>query len=302
MPSVPQKRLIVVAGPTAVGKTHLSILLAKKLKTEIISADSRQLFREMTIGTAKPTEAELTEVRHHFINHLSIHDNYDSGSYGRDAMEKMESLFQKHDQLIFCGGSGLYIKAVLEGFDQMPDIPEELRARVIQDYQREGLGWLQAAVEAADPDYYQEMDNKNPQRLMRALEIMRATGQPASSFRKNQKKVLSFDVIKIGLERNREDLYKAVDERVDAMMANGLVDEAKHLFPHKSINALQTVGYQELFDYFDGKYDLSEAVGLIKRNSRRYAKRQITWFKKDPEITWFEPHMIDEIMEYLNVK
>lgn len=302
MSVTPRKRLIVVVGPTAVGKTHLSIQLAKRFDTEIISADSRQIFRELTIGTAKPSREELGAVKHHFIDHQSIHDPYDSGRFGEEALKLMESLFQRHDQVILCGGSGLYIKSVLEGFDEMPDIPDEIRAQVINDYEQEGLAWLQSQVANSDPDYYSEMDTKNPQRLMRALEIFRATGNPASTLRKSKKRVLPFDVVKIGLELNREDLYKAIDERVDHMMAGGLLEEARQLYMHKSKNALQTVGYQEIFNFIDGEYDLEEAIRLVKRNTRRYAKRQLTWFKKDAEIKWFEPNRLDQVIEYLNGK
>lgn len=302
MSVTPRKRLIVVVGPTAVGKTHLSIQLAKRFETEIISADSRQIFRELTIGTAKPTQAELAAVIHHFIDHQSIHEPYDSGRYGEEALAKMESLFQSLDQLILCGGSGLYIKSVLEGFDEMPAIPDGIRKQVIEDFQREGLAWLQSEVERSDPDYYAEMDTKNPQRLMRALEIIRATGSPASTFRKSNKRQLPFEVVKIGLESNREDLYKAIDERVDKMMSDGLLEETKQLYEHKAANALQTVGYQELFNYIEGKYDLEEAIRLVKRNTRRYAKRQLTWFKKDAEIRWFEPNRLDQVIEYINGK
>ncbi|HEY5689849.1 MAG TPA: tRNA (adenosine(37)-N6)-dimethylallyltransferase MiaA [Cyclobacteriaceae bacterium] len=302
MSVTPRKRLIVVVGPTAVGKTHLSIQLAKRFETEIISADSRQIFRELTIGTAKPSQAELAAVRHHFIDHHSIHDPYDSGRYGEEALELIESLFQRLDQLILCGGSGLYIKSVLEGFDEMPDIPKGIREQVIKDYQHEGLAWLQSQVAKSDPDYYSEMDTKNPQRLMRALEIIQATGKQASALRKSKKRALPFDVVKIGLELDREDLYEAIDERVDHMMAGGLLEEARQLYLYKSKNALQTVGYQELFDFIDGKYDLEEAIRLVKRNTRRYAKRQLTWFKKDAEIKWFEPNRLDQVIEYLNGK
>lgn len=302
MSVTPRKRLIVVVGPTAVGKTHLSIQLAKRFETEIISADSRQVFRELTIGTAKPTQAELAAVKHHFIDHQSIHEPYDSGRYGEEALAKMESLFQSLDQLILCGGSGLYIKSVLEGFDEMPAIPDGIRKQVIEDFQREGLAWLQSEVETRDADYYAEMDTKNPQRLMRALEIIRATGSPASTFRKSNKRQLPFEVVKIGLESNREDLYKAIDERVDKMMSDGLLEETKQLYEHKAANALQTVGYQELFNYIDGKYDLEEAIRLVKRNTRRYAKRQLTWFKKDAEIRWFKPNRLDQVIEYINGK
>lgn len=295
-----RKRLIVIVGPTAVGKTSLSIQLAKRYKTEIISADSRQVFREMTIGTAKPTAQELTEVRHHFVNYKSIDESYDAGKYGQEALSLIDHLFKDFDWLIMCGGSGLYIRSALEGFDAMPDVSSETREQVINEYQRNGLTWLQSQVEAGDPVYYKEMDHKNPQRLMRALEVMRTTGKPVSAFRKNEKKNLNFDVIKIGLELDRDTLYQRIDERVDKMIDQGLIDEVSDLYPKKSLNALQTVGYQELFGYFDGAYDREETISLLKRNSRRYAKRQLTWFKRDKTTKWFSPFEFDKIIEFLD--
>jgi tRNA dimethylallyltransferase len=284
-----RKRLIVIAGPTAVGKTEVAIRLALELKTEIISADSRQIFKELNIGTAKPTEEELRKVPHHFINHKSIEDDYDAGRYGRDALALIHDLFLKYDQLIMCGGSGLYIKSVCEGFDEMPEITEELRQSIIKKYKENGLQWLQKQLEEKDPDYFSVVDQKNPQRLMRALELIEATNQLVGTLRKKKKHNHEFDILKFGLELEREELYQRIDGRMDRMIAEGLFEEAEQFYPFKHLNALQTVGYREIYDFLDGKYDREEAIRLLKRNSRRYAKRQMTWFKKDTEIKWINP-------------
>jgi tRNA dimethylallyltransferase len=286
---VDKKKLIVIVGPTAVGKTAVAMELAERLGTEIISADSRQVFKEMEIGTAKPTAAELARVRHHFINIKSIEEEYSAGQFARDAMEVIEKLFGVHDRLILCGGSGLYIKALLEGFDEMPEIPVGVRDEIIQEFEENGLEWLQREVEKVDPDYFAEVDVKNPQRLMRALELNRASGKPLHALRKKEIKELPFEVSKIGLELPREELYQRIDDRMDVMIAKGLFEEAERFYPRKELNALQTVGYQEIFDFMDGKYNREEAIRLLKRNSRRYAKRQLTWFKKDKEIEWLSP-------------
>jgi tRNA dimethylallyltransferase len=282
------KKLIVLVGPTAVGKTAAAISIAEKLGTEIISADSRQLYKELNIGTAKPSQEELSRVRHHFIGNKSIYENYNAGKYSLEAFSLIEVLFKKHDWLVMVGGSGLYIKATLEGFDAMPMIPEGLRTNIIEEYRAKGLTWLQAEVEHADPDYFETMDQQNPQRLMRALEIFRASGSPLNSFRNKQKKELPFEVAKIGLNAPREVLYDRIDSRMDKMIEAGLFEEAKQFYPDRNNNALHTVGYSEIFGYFDGQYDYEEAVRLLKRNSRRYAKRQLTWFLRDNEIMWFE--------------
>ena len=302
MSGIERKRLIVIVGPTAVGKTNLAIRLAKSLPSEIISADSRQLYKEMTIGTAKPTARERAEIVHHFIDEVPLERPYDAGRYGREALDLIDKVFQAKDTLILCGGSGLYVKAVLEGFDDMPEVPGALRQQIIEEYRAKGLGWLQQQVKESDPDYFDEVDPHNPQRLMRAMEVFRSYGLPASSFRKKKKRRLPFDVVKVGLEMDRERLYQRIDQRVDDMMRNGLVEEAKALYPRKSLNALQTVGYQELFGYFDGLYGLEEAVRLLKRNSRRYAKRQLTWFKRDTEINWFRPGQFEDILDFVNGK
>lgn len=283
-----KKKLIAIVGPTAVGKTAVAIELAERLKTEIISADSRQIFKEMEIGTAKPSAEELARVRHHFINIKSIDEEYNAGQFGRDAMEVIEKLFNVHDRLILCGGSGLYVKALLEGFDEMPEIPAGLREAISAEYELKGLAWLQREVELADPDYYSKVDVNNPHRLIRALELNRASGQSVGSLRKKGKKELPFEVIKIGLELPREELFQRIDDRMDAMIAKGLFEEAEKFYPRKELNALHTVGYQEIFGFMDGQYNRDEAIRLLKRNSRRYAKRQLTWFRKDKEIRWVE--------------
>jgi tRNA dimethylallyltransferase len=291
-----QKKLIVVVGPTAVGKTAVAIALAKLLRIEIISADSRQIFRELAIGTAKPTTAELTEVKHHFIDSHSIHDQYDAARFGEEALTLINDLFKKYDHLIVCGGSGLYVKALLEGFDDIPEIPEGVRDDLQKHFEQSGLEWLQQKMLALDPEHYHRIDNQNPVRLMRALEVRIATGNSISTFQGNAKRVLPFQVVKIGLELERDILYKRIDDRMDAMITGGLFEEAQSFYPFKHLNALQTVGYQEIFDYLDKKYDKDEAVRLLKRNTRHYAKRQLTWFKRDAEIKWLSPERLNDIV------
>ena len=275
-------------GPTAVGKTAASISVAEKLATEIISADSRQIFKELTIGTAKPSAEELRKIPHHFIGHKSIQEEYTAGQYGREALSLMIQLFKKYDWLVMVGGSGLYIKAALEGFDEMPEVRSGTREKIVEEFQAKGLDWLQHEVEQTDPDYFSTVDRQNPQRLMRALELFRSSGKPMNSLRVNRKAALPFEVIKIGLNIPRDQLYQRIDTRMDKMISNGLVEEARKFYPSKDRNALQTVGYREIFDYFDGLYSYDEAVRLLKRNSRRYAKRQLTWFTRDREVNWFE--------------
>jgi tRNA dimethylallyltransferase len=294
------KTLIVIAGPTAVGKTSVAIKLAKKFETEIISADSRQFFHELTIGTAKPSEKELLEVKHHFINTLSIKEEYDAAQFGRDALEIIHQLFHEHQTVILCGGSGLYIKAVTEGFDDIPEIPDEIRESLMDEFSKNGLPWLQEKMKELDPELFETIDQQNPQRLMRALEVRLGTGTSISTFRKKEKLKHDFKIVKIGLELPREELYTRIDDRMDAMIDQGLFIEAEQLYAFKNHNALQTVGYQEIFDFMDGRYDKEEAVRLLKRNSRRYAKRQLTWFKRDTEIKWFSPYDVDAIVEYIN--
>ena len=284
-----EKRLIVIVGPTAVGKTPLAIQVAQHFKTEIISADSRQIYKELEIGTAKPRHHELQQVKHHFINNKSIEEEYDAGKFGREAREAIDLLFERHQHVVMCGGSGLYVKAVIEGFDELPEVPLDIRAKIIASYDSKGLAWLQEEVALHDPDYFQVVDRKNPQRLMRALEIINGTGKKFSGFLKKEKTALPFEVVKIGLELDRKELYDRIDTRMDAMIENGLFNEAQKFFKIRQLNSLQTVGYQEAFEFFEGKIDQEEAIVLMKRNSRRYAKRQLTWFKKDKTIRWFHP-------------
>jgi tRNA dimethylallyltransferase len=292
------KKLIAILGPTAVGKTAVAMELAERLKTEIISADSRQIFTELAIGTAKPSNEELLRIKHHFINSKSITEPYDAGQYGREAFELTTKLFETYDTLILCGGSGLYVKSLLEGFDEMPDVPPGLRYRIAEEYRSKGLDWLQVEVEKVDPEYFKEVDVKNPQRLMRALELNWSSGQPMGTLRKKETKQLPFQVVKIGLELPKEELYQRIDSRMDQMIENGLFEEAKRFYPQKDLNALQTVGYQEIFDFMEGVYDQTEAIRLLKRNSRRYAKRQLTWFKKDKEIVWIRPE--ERVFQFIN--
>jgi tRNA dimethylallyltransferase len=298
------KTLLVIAGPTAVGKTKVAIELALALKTEILSADSRQFFREMSIGTAKPTQKELNDVPHHFINNLSIKDDYDAGKYEQECIILLDKLFQKKETVILCGGSGMYIDAVCKGFDQLPEVEAAQRIQLQNLYVREGISALQALLLEHDPDHYQNVDLKNPQRLMRALEITLGTGKPYSSFRKGAGSKRNFRVLKIGLDTGREALYSRINQRVDQMMEQGLLEEVKSLTSFRMLNALQTVGYKELFDHMEGKYPLGDAVELIKQNTRRFSKRQLTWFKKDESTVWLDPlkpdFNIEEIIKYLS--
>ena len=294
------KTLLVVAGPTAVGKTDLCINLAKKFNTSIISADSRQFYKEINIGTAKPSQAQLAEVQHHFIDTFSIHQDYDVGKFETDALQLLDNLFLHTDLAIMTGGSGLYLDAVTKGFDAMPAVDQSVRASLNAIYEKEGLLTLQKKLLEVDPTYYQKVDLNNPQRLIRALEVYLSSGKPYSSFRNQQTNPRPFVTIKIALERDREELYTRIDRRMDQMIAEGLFDEATELYPHRAHNALQTVGYKEIFGYLDGEYDKEEAVRLLKRNSRRYAKRQMTWFRKDDDYQWFHPSQTQEIIKYVS--
>ena len=284
------KLLLVIVGPTAVGKTALAIKLAKKYHTEIISADSRQFFREMSIGTAKPSIDELNKVTHHFINNISITEEYNAGKFEAEALLCMDDLFKTHNVVIMVGGSGLYIDAVCNGFDAMPEIDEEVRKELNTLYAEKGITALQDQLLQLDPDHYNNVDLNNPQRIIRALEVCKSTGQAYSKFRKGEKKQRPFKIVKIGLNIDRELLYDRINKRVDSMMQAGLLDEVKKLLPHQHLNALQTVGYSELFEHLQGKTDLKTAIEKIKQNTRRFAKRQLTWFKRDAEIKWIEPN------------
>lgn len=293
------KTLVVIVGPTAVGKSALAIALAKKLRTEIISADSRQFFKELTIGTAKPSDDELHEVPHHFINTHSIHQEYDAARFAHDALVVARKIFEQHQFAILAGGSGLYIKALCEGFDDIPQVPDEIRESIVEQFTEHGLSWLQQKMKSIDPEHFEVIDQQNPHRLIRALEVKMGTGSSIASFRKGTLLQHDFRIIKIGLELSREELYARIDERVDEMVDRGLFGEAEKLYGYKNHQALQTVGYQEIFDFMDGLYDREEALRLLKRNSRRYAKRQLTWFKKDKDVQWFAPDRTEEIMNYL---
>ncbi len=274
-----QKHLVVIGGPTAVGKTAAAIAVAQRLGTEILSADSRQFYRELNIGTAKPSPEERAAVPHHFIDSLSIHQDYSVGDFERDALQLLQGLFQRYDTLLLVGGSGLYLRAVCEGLDEFPEVPPAVRRQVRRLFEEEGLEALQEELRRRDPAYFARVDRHNPQRLMRALEVCLAAGRPFSSFRTGKPKPRPFQPLLFYLTLERPLLYRRIDQRVDAMMQEGLLEEARSLFPHRHLNALQTVGYQELFDYLEGKTTLEEAVRLIKRNTRRYAKRQLTYFR-----------------------
>ncbi|MBD3748110.1 MAG: tRNA (adenosine(37)-N6)-dimethylallyltransferase MiaA [Sphingobacteriales bacterium] len=284
-----QKTLIVIAGPTAIGKTALAIEIAQHYQTEIISADSRQFFKEMSIGTAKPHPIELAAAKHHFIGSHSIHDEINVGNFEKEALEKINELFKTHDVLVMVGGSGLYINAVLYGFDEIPKADEKLREKLNQKLKTEGIISLQNQLEILDPTYYQEVDIHNPQRVIRALEVCIATGKPFSSFRKTTLKNRPFNSILIGLDMEREKLYDRINQRVDLMMQQGLLDEVKSLEKYQHLNALKTVGYSEIFNYLNGEWTLEQAIDKIKQNTRNFAKRQLTWFRKNKDIIWLNP-------------
>src|ERR1035437_2530207 len=312
------KFLIVILGPTAVGKTAAAIDIAKELGTEIISADSRQFFREMTIGTAKPNAEELKSVKHHFINSLSIQDEDNAGMFERDALKVLEKIYSKNNVAVMAGGSGLYINAVCNGFDDVPHADKEIRANIIEMYKHQGIEYLRDTLKKLDEEHYRKIDIKNPHRLIRAIEVCMVTGKKYSEMRKkdnspptpkgekqpgSQEKIRSFTTIKIGLEMEREKLYERINTRTDNMMREGLLEEVKALAPFRAggvtLNSLQTVGYKELFNFIDGKHELNRAVELIKQNTRNFAKRQMTWWRKDKEIKWFNPDEKEKIMEYI---
>lgn len=293
-----QKNLIVIVGPTAIGKTSLSIQLAKHYNCEIVSADSRQFYNEMSIGTAKPTLQEMDGVPHHFINNISIHQNYTAGDFEKDVITLLDSLFKKHDTAILVGGSGLFVNAVCYGFDDIPSNPK-VRTKLINEFEKNGIEKLQKELEHLDPNYYKDVDINNPQRVMRALEVCRASGKPFSQFLNRKAKERSFKNNWIGLNLDREIVYKNINSRVDLMIKNGLINEVKFLEQYKNLTCLKTVGYQEFYQNPD---NITKAIEQIKQNTRRFAKRQITFFKRNKEIKWFEPSQIDKIMEYLNEK
>ena len=288
-----KKTVIIIAGPTAVGKTDIAIKVAKYFRTEIISADSRQCFKEMNIGVARPSPEELSQVKHHFIASHSVHEKVNAVTFEQYAIKKSNELFEKNDVLILTGGTGLYIKAFCEGMDEIPEVPEVVRNEIVEQYKQHGLPWLQEQLQHLDPKFFEAGEIKNPHRLMRALEVFKATGKSILDFRKGKKVEREFNVIKIALQLPKEDLHRNIETRVDKMMQMGLSEEVRSLIPYQHLNALQTVGYKELFDYFNGEIDLQGAVELIKRNTKQYAKRQVAWFNKDDTYQWIEPDHIN---------
>ena len=295
--------LISIIGPTAIGKTSLAITLAQHFKTEIISGDSRQFYKEMNIGTAVPSVDELAQAPHHFIQHLSIEDSYSVGHFERDAIQLLDKLFQTHNIMILVGGSGLYIDAVTQGLDHFPTVKPDVRAMLTRLHQEQGMRALQQLLKAQDAIYYERVDLNNHQRIIRALEVCLSTGKPFSSFQKKAKPKRDFTTIKIGLQADRELIYDRINKRVDLMVQNGLVEEARILLSRKHLNALQTVGYRELFDYFEGRCSLEEAIDKIKINTRRFAKRQLTWYRKDTDVQWFDyRNHQDAFLNYIYIK
>ncbi|MBM3168143.1 MAG: tRNA (adenosine(37)-N6)-dimethylallyltransferase MiaA [Bacteroidetes bacterium] len=294
-----QRFLVLVVGPTAVGKSELCLNLAKKFQTEIVSCDSRQFYRELHLGTAKPSPEEMEEVPHHFIDSLSIEDAYDVRKFEQEALLVLERLFASKKVVVMAGGSGLYAQAVVHGLDEVPSSDPQMRKEIITSYEVMGLEWLQSEVERVDPEFFDRVDRNNPQRLMRALEVFRCSGLKFSSFRIKNKVHRPFQTLKIGLDLPREELYHRIDQRMENMLSRGLFEEARSLFDKRHLNALQTLGYTEIFGFLEGKYDKEEMFRLLKRNSRRYAKRQLTWFRKDNQITWFHPSQEEDILHYL---
>jgi tRNA dimethylallyltransferase len=293
--------LIVIAGPTASGKTAAAIRLAQHFNTAVVSADSRQFFREMSIGTAKPSAEELAAAPHYFINSHSITESFSVGDFERECLVLLEELFQKHKVVILAGGSGLYIKAICEGFDELPTADEGIRERLNAELTEKGLSALQERLKLVDPVYYNEVDINNPQRVIRAIEVYESSGQPFSSYRTAKTNKRTFNIIKLGLDMPRELLYNRINMRVDMMVNDGLLEEVKTLLPYRHLNALNTVGYSEIFDYIDGNTDLPAAIAMIKQNTRRFAKRQMTWFRKDQEIVWIDAFSEDLMAEMLGV-
>jgi tRNA dimethylallyltransferase len=303
------KYLITIIGPTAIGKTSLSIILANYFKCDIISCDSRQFFKEMTIGTAVPNKAELASATHHFIQNKSIFENYTVGDFEKEAMAKLNELYLTNDYVILVGGSGLYVDAILKGFDEFPEIDASVRLAVNSNYEKLGIGYLQQKLEVLDPDYYERLTKENPQtlqnpqRMMRFVEVCMGSGKPYSSFLNQKQNSRNFIPILIGLEADRKIIYNRINQRVDIMMNEGLLAEAKSLFPNKELNALQTVGYRELFSYFDREISLEFAIEEIKKNTRRFSKRQLTWFKRNENTKWFDfetPY--ETIVDYIHSK
>lgn len=295
---MPPKTVFIIIGPTAVGKTALSIQLAQHFKTGIISADSRQCFRELNIGVAKPSPEELQAVKHYFINSHSIHDNVNAALFEKLALQWSNEIFSRHDVAIMVGGTGLYIRAFCEGLDDMPAVSPQVRTAILESFNAHGLPWLLEKISSADPLFFESGEVQNPQRMMRALEVVLSTGRSILSFRSAETTPRPFNIVKIGLDIPRPQLYERINQRVDTMMNEGLLQEATELFPHRHLNALQTVGYSELFQHIEGEISLSKATELIKQHTRNYAKRQLTWFRKEEAINWFAPGEHDAIIKF----
>lgn len=293
------KTLIVIVGPTGSGKTELAVSLAERFAAPVISTDSRQIYRDLPIGTAQPDAAQLQRAEHHFIATHAIDEEFNCGAYEQAALALLDKLFEQHPTVIAVGGSGLYVKALCDGLDDLPEAAPEIRWELAQRLRDEGLEPMAEQLRELDPEYYRQVDTKNPARVLRALEVCLSTGQPYSSLRTGTQHERPFRIVMIGTQMERAELYRRIDRRVDEMMAAGLEQEARAVYPYRHLNSLQTVGYKELFDYFDGKITREEAVELIKRNTRRYAKRQMTWFRRDRRIAWFEPTHRDEIVRHI---
>ena len=291
--------LVVITGPTAVGKTSVTAVLATAYDSPVISADSRQMYREMKIGTAVPSPGQMKKVKHYFVGHLSIHDYYNASMFEMQCIDLLEKLFKAKKLVFMTGGSGLYLDAVCSGIDDLPPVDPALRKELAEKYRTNGIAWLRQQVKKLDPGYYGEADLKNPNRMLKALEISLMTGKPYSSFLTGKKKERPFRTVRIGLNRERKELYGIINSRVDEMMQRGLLDEVRGLYPFRHLNALNTVGYKELFDYLDNRIDLEKATELIKRNSRRYAKRQLTWLARDRDIRWFHPEDNSGILNFI---
>jgi tRNA dimethylallyltransferase len=294
------KTLIIIAGPTAIGKTALAIKLAQHYKTEIISADSRQFYKEMSIGTAKPSIEELKAAKHHLIDSHSVLNQFNAGDFEKESIKIINDLFINHNEVIMVGGSGLFINAVCYGLDPLPVASEEVREKLNKQFEDNGITFLQDKLKTIDPEYFAQVDINNPQRIIRALEVYESTGKTFSSLRTNNKKQRPFNIIKIGLNSDREELYQRINLRVDEMVKNGLFEEVESLKTYQHLNALNTVGYSEIFDFLDGKCSREEAIEKIKQNTRRFAKRQLTWFNKSDDIKWFAPNQFEAIIQYLN--
>ena len=292
-----KKKLVIILGPTAIGKTNLSIKLAKHFKSEIISCDSRQFYKELKVGTAPPNKAQLHQVRHHFIQDRSINSEFNAGKFENEAINLIET---NNNKILFAvGGSGLYINAICRGLDNIPDVPKDIRNKLTHDYKKNGILWLQKQIKKIDDNYDKKYDINNPQRMLRFIEVYNFTGKSIDYFKTNKTKKRNFDIIKIGLFIDRIKLYKKINSRVDLMVENGLINEVKSLLNHKNNNALQTVGYKEIFKYLNKEYTLDIAIEKIKQNTRNFAKRQITWLKKDQDINWFKPEQSKEILDFI---